>query len=151
MIQRIQTVWLFLAVIALLLTCCLPLATFEPQGMGLPSTMYSLCLLSADAVALSLLPLCPFCLLVLAEAVTIFALFGYKNRKRQMTFCNIAMTLEVLWIAVYFIVAMMIQGDNSFKPCFGACLPLVALILTLMARKGVKHDEDLVRSADRIR
>ena len=40
---------------------------------------------------------------------------------------------------------------GTFKFCFAACLPLVAIIFFFLARKGVKHDEDLIKSMDRIR
>ena len=42
-----------------------------------------------------------------------------------------------------------VEGATNFQ--FASCLPLVALILVLMARKGVSDDEKLVRAADRIR
>jgi hypothetical protein len=32
-----------------------------------------------------------------------------------------------------------------------AILPIVSIILFWMAKKGIKHDDDLVRSADRLR
>jgi hypothetical protein len=33
----------------------------------------------------------------------------------------------------------------------GTYLPLIALLLVFLAQRGIKHDEELVKSADRLR
>jgi len=151
MIQRIQTVYLVLAAILLVLCCCMPLANFEPLGMGLPAVMYSLVELSKDGTILTYLPSVLFALVVLAEIATVVAIMGYKNRRSQMRTCSIAMILDLLWIVGYAVITFYLKGENTFHPCFAACLPVLALILTWLARKAIKKDDDLVRSADRIR
>jgi hypothetical protein len=40
---------------------------------------------------------------------------------------------------------------GTFHPRFAGCLPLVGLILFVLAYRGIKADEELVRSMDRIR
>mgnify|MGYP000988221704 FL=1 len=42
-----------------------------------------------------------------------------------------------------------VEGNVEVK--FAACLPLIAIIMVVLARKGVADDEKLVRAADRIR
>ena len=151
MIQRIQTVYLALAVILLVLCCCMPLATFEPAGMGKSSVMYSLAIINGDGAIASLLPIALFFVVVLAEIVSVFAIMGYKNRRRQMKLCLLAIFLEILWVVGY--AGQLLSVDNGFTPrvCVAASFPLIAIILTFMARRAIKKDDDLVRSAERFR
>lgn len=151
MIQRIQTVYLALAVILLVLCCCMPLADFEPVGMGLSATMYSLVTLNADGSIQNYIPSVLFGIVVLTELVSILAIMGYHNRRSQMKMCSMAMILNLFWLIGYGVIVFTLKGEETFHPRFAACLPLVALILTWLARKAIKKDDDLVRSADRIR
>lgn len=151
MIQRIQTVYLALAAILLVLCCCFPLATFEPEGMGFQTEMNVLFLLDNSHKILSYIPAVIFVITVFAEIATAVAIMGFKNRRRQMRTCSICMILELLWVIAYAVLTYMLKGEDTFHPCFAACLPIIAFILTWLARKAIKKDDDLVRSADRIR
>lgn len=151
MIQRIQTVYLVLAAILLVLCNCLPLAYFEPAGMGLPAVMYSTLELSGDRVILSILPSALAVILIVTGGVTSIAIVGYKNRRSQMRYCSVAMIFNLLWIIAYAGITYYLKGEDTLRPCFASCLPVIALILTWLARKAIKKDDDLVRSADRIR
>ena len=72
-----------------------------------------------------------------------------------MNLCSIASLFTGLWYVDYLLMVFSIipipevEGATNFQ--FASCLPLVALLLVLMARKGVSDDEKLVRAADRIR
>jgi len=60
--------------------------------------------------------------------------------------------LILLYLAWYVLLAVLPQwrgGDLGLQ--WPAVLPMVSVILTFMARKGVLADEKLVRSLDRIR
>lgn len=151
MIQRIQTVYLALAVLLLVLCCCMPLAEFEPVGMGLPSVMYNLALLNGEHAFESWLPATLLVWVGLAELAAIMAIVGYKNRKKQMKTCSVAMLFQLLWIVNYVVYALVLVPETTFHPCMAACMPVVALVLTWMAKRAIKKDDDLVRSADRIR
>lgn len=151
MIQRIQTVYLALAVILLVLCCCMPLATFEPAGMGKPDVMYSLVIISGVGEITSFLPTALFVVMVLAELVTLFAIMGYKNRRRQMKLCWLAVLLELLWLIGYAGKFFTVDEGVTPRVCLAASFPVIAIILTVMARFAIKKDDDLVRSADRLR
>lgn len=151
MIQRIQTVYLALAIVLLVLCCCMPLANFEPVGMGLPSTMYSLVWLSAEGTIQSYLPAFLFAIVVITELILLFAIMGYKNRRSQMTYCSFGIILNLLWVIGFFAISYFIKGDATNHPTFAVCLPVFAMILTWLARRAIRKDEELVRAADRIR
>ncbi len=151
MLQRIQSVYLALAVILLVLCCCMPLALFEPEGMGFPRMMYSLVAINADGAIESYLPTALLLILVFAELFSVLALMGYKNRKKQMSMCSITIIIELLWVICYAGITFLLKGGDVFRPELAACFPVIAMILTIMARRAIKKDDDLVRSADRIR
>ncbi|SET23886.1 DUF4293 domain-containing protein [Prevotella sp. kh1p2] len=151
MIQRKQTLWL-LAAFALSAIClCLPLASYEPKGMGVASVIYNLGVTDGEGVLhFSSWPL--FAMLSLSSLLAFIAIFLFKNRKLQMKLCMAGTVLNMAWYVymgiVYFSV---LQTAGAFRIKFALCLPLVALIFLVLARKAIKSDEDLVRSMDRIR
>lgn len=151
MIQRIQTVYLFIAAILLIVCACLPVGTFYPEGMGSPMAMYNLCILSEDT-GMNFAVCGLLCLLGLATVSNIIAIFGYKNRKSQAKQCMMSICLQILWIAYYLVFAYAIGLDNTtFQPSFMCVMPCIAMILTVLARRAIIADEKLVRSVDRIR
>lgn len=76
-------------------------------------------------------------------------IFQYRNRKKQMKICTMGILLLLLWIG-FFAYDYYINSSVSIIPLY-ALLPVVSIILFWMAKKGIKADDDLVRSADRIR
>ena len=50
MIQRKQTLFILIALILSLVCLCLPIASFSAEGMGVPSQMYNLWILSDGGV-----------------------------------------------------------------------------------------------------
>jgi len=83
----------------------------------------------------------------LLAGVTIFL---YGNRPLQRKMCVVGQILLLLWVIYYAVVyCYMTTGKASLQ--FELCLPVVAYVMFRMANVGIKHDEDLVRSADRIR
>ena len=152
MIQRIQTIYLLLAAILLTVCACLPIGTFVPTAVGIPSEMYNISIINGDTGTWDFSGFSLFMLLVAAAAVTVMNVFNYHNRKKQKNYCNIAILVAMLWIADYFISAELLCPEGmEFKYGFAAALPFFAIILIWLARKGIIHDENLIKAADRIR
>lgn len=87
-------------------------------------------------------------LLIAIQSLT--SIFAYENRKAQMRKCIVGMLLCVISVA-YFGITYWWELDAASPLPFYPCLPLISIVLFWLAYKGVKHDDDLVRSADRIR
>lgn len=77
-------------------------------------------------------------------------IFRFKDRKQQIKMCLVGQVLLLLWM-IYFAVMHFYVHKGATAVPFYVCLPLVSYILYRLARMGIQHDEDLVRSADRIR
>ncbi|MBO4850684.1 MAG: DUF4293 domain-containing protein [Prevotella sp.] len=153
MIQRIQTLYLLVALLLTVLCLCLPVAAFEPVGMGGETLMLNLWEVDPDGLRTwDSWPL--FAILLLSCPLCIFAICSYKNRKRQAALCTLCLLLNVAWVVVYaalFYLRAGYEDTESSTIRFAACLPVISIILYYMARRGVKHDDKLIRDMDRIR
>lgn len=152
MIQRKQSVFLLLAAIATLICLMLPVGAYHPDKLGVDVVMYNLWIIDGNGAAnFCVAPL--FGILFIETLISLATIFLYKNRKLQIKLCSWNILLVVLWYIVYvtFAYTDIAVADSDFGLKFAAVLPLVALILVVMARNGVKSDEALIRAADRIR
>ena len=81
-------------------------------------------------------------------------IFIYKNRRLQMKIAAALGLASVALLAILLFTKIAIIEDflggtrNILWPCF---LPALSMILLFMARAFIKKDDNLVRSADRIR
>lgn len=149
MIQRIQSVYLLLVVIALIASLCLPLGTFvdselvmykfTPLGVTLPTTFYSTWGL--------------FVLLLLSAIISFATIFLFKNRVLQMRMCIFNIIIVIGYYVAFSVFLISIKGDleASFRIYWALCLPLITVILTYLAFRAIGHDEVLVKAADRLR
>lgn len=83
--------------------------------------------------------------LIAAAVVTLAVIPLHKNRKAQAALCLLPMLLLLAWyvqLALYAIPEIM---------HWQYALPAAAIIFIFIARKGIVHDEKVVRSYDRIR
>ena len=150
MIQRKQTIFLFLALLTTIACLCLPVGSFEPKGMGAENMLMNLWISDANggkdfnvwALFAILLVTCP---------INLFAIFDYHNRKRQARFCAFSMLMIIGWYVVYGVFSQVLMTGFNFHIEFAVCLPAVAFILLWLARHSILADEAMVRAADRIR
>ena len=85
MIQRKQTIFLFLALIVTLACLCLPIGSFEPQGMGADNQLMNLWLTDANG-GRNFNVWALFAILLVTCPIDLFAIFDYHNRKRSACF-----------------------------------------------------------------
>lgn len=152
MIQRKQTLWLLLAAVCLCLTMVMPVGTIISKEL----TFSDLTILGFgedvnEAVGAHT-PWGVLTLTALAIVATVLAIFGFKNRAKQLKMTNIMMLISALTIVVTYVYVMSYTPEgfmNDLKP--GCVLYFVAYLAGFMARRGIRKDEELVKAADRIR
>ncbi len=156
MIQRIQSVYLFVASLALGLMFVFPISRFYGDLHTLELSLLELKNLvptSADIVN----PYFTYPLaisVIIISAVAFISIFFYKKRRRQILFIQIDIFLNILLIfGVFFVYTRLIQNQVSVDEVYdiASYLPLISLVALILAYRGVKKDEMLVRSADRLR
>lgn len=149
MIQRKQSVYLLLAVIAIVCALCLPigyfvdgttLLAFKPMGVTL-----------ADGSLLSTWGL--FVLLVLGAVIPACTIFLFRNRRLQMrmTIFHIILLVGYYFVLLLFFSVLKKDLNCTFQFNWAICLPMVAIILDWLAFGGIRHDDEMVKAADRLR
>ena len=141
MIQRIQTVWLFLAALCAAFTFKFPFYTGNKiSATNAQAQVYE------KLVASSI-----FLLLIFSAALiigTIIIIFLYRNRKQQMWLTMAAAALGIINIIIYFTeLKKFVSGNMSLTAILVFAIP----IFLILAVNGIYKDEKLVKSLDRLR
>lgn len=148
MIQRIQTVYLLVSAILLTLMMQLPIVrTLDPMGQWVGQRFYDSSLSQVGALSVGCLVWIG--LMGLMQIVTIFL---YGHRKAQIRMCNVQLIMSMLLMLTLGIAFAMVSASGiAMTPCVSITFVPISLVLVLLAKRGVVHDERLVRSLDRIR
>jgi hypothetical protein len=158
MIQRIQTVYLSLAFIAIALLFVFPFAQFFAENGAYIFSITGLKnMVPGEPEAFSSILFLPLIIVTVGIALlALFSIFQYNNRPFQVKLTNIAVISAVaLIMGIFFLYIPMIEKKINIVPNYldsiGIYLPLVALVFLVLANRAIKRDEKLVRSADRLR
>lgn len=147
MIQRKQTVFLLLAFVLFVVTMTSRLGMLVSNGIEVAQVY---CLWLTDAAghhAMASWPL--LALLIIAAILSLVTILMYSRRILQSRLCLVLMLLVVCWYI--FLAVLPQQTGGSLMLEWPVVLPMISVILTFMARRGIIADEKLVRSLDRIR
>lgn len=157
MIQRIQSVFLFLVMLAMTLMLFFPLWSKQNPATGARASLTITTLLhQADGQTLHKQNVIYLGIgAVVAVVLAGISLFSYKNRSMQVMI-NLINTL-ILTAILIAEVWLSFQGEKFFsaetKGAYGLgfYMPGVALICNALANRFIRRDEMLVRSMDRLR
>tara|TARA_S200000501_G_C20303938_1_gene517087 strand:- start:104 stop:499 length:396 start_codon:yes stop_codon:yes gene_type:complete len=131
MIQRVQSLYLLLAIFLI------TLATFNLSFYDLNDQVYT----AKDDLKMLFL-------LVSVNILCLIALFAFKNRKLQMKLIRFAIVSELIVIIRSLMLWILFQAQIYLMFII---FMFFIFIFLIMAYRGVRKDEDLVRSVDRIR
>lgn len=152
MIQRIQTVFLAIAAILVVLPVFLhwvlaSVGSYQltAVSINLQSDGFSETVTSSFAIGGAMM---------LSLFLTIYAIMQYKNRKFQVKLVQGALLVQLVAGGLVFFYAdkmaeLATDGSVSYSPTLA--ILLVNVILYFLAIRGIKKDDALVRSADRLR
>lgn len=146
MIQRIQTVFLLLAIIALSLFLWLPLIQLE-------ATNYTEAIAGWDVrhYMFGYIVWMNAILTGVAIAFALIAVFLFGNRKLQSLLCwfSLLFTISASALVYYKYQTKVFMGDVILT--WWNVLPLAAIALLILAIVFIRKDENLVKSLDRLR
>lgn len=129
MLQRIQTVWMGIAVLGsvfLLLTA----QDVDIAGSNFPVTIAS----------------------VLLAVTGFLSILSYKQRKRQLMLNQIGIFINVLLIGVLIYWLLNLSGGISIpEKGIELLFPVISVVSLFIASHYIKRDEKLVKSVDRLR
>jgi glucan phosphoethanolaminetransferase (alkaline phosphatase superfamily) len=144
MIQRIQSLYLLLVVIAMCISVLFPILTFQDGSI--------ITLIGVEGEKVNPIlwwPMVSGVLLALTTLLSAMSIFAFKNRKRQIKLITIALFTCILIVVNIFVAAALTDWEGKFE--LATLLMLIPLILLFLARDRTKKDEALVKSLDRIR
>lgn len=135
MIQRIQSLYLFIGAVLMVIFCFTPFATEVESG---------------TRHAMSEIPGLMILNIVIA-ALLLIAIFMFKNLKQQKTVALLSLVLIACSLtATIFLVYSHMQGAELYWGG-GVLLLVFALICALMAYRGISKDHNLLKSFNRMR
>ncbi len=139
MIQRIQSLYMALVVVFSLVTYFfVPIWVHEDLGImadeakGFPA------------------------IIGLIIALTLFSLLQYKKRKAQFVVNRVVILLNFTWMVLVILPAYTEFSilDLEYSPveiANGGISPLINIVLLVFANRGIRRDENLIKSIDRLR
>ena len=137
MIQRIQSIWLFLAAVCVFLT--LKFSTYVGTNKDLiPSSFLN---------GIATLPLIFVTLAV--GILTLITIFLYKNRKLQLRLTILAVLLEAGLIILYYKEIQTFIGKGTFS--ITAILHVAVIVFLILAARGISSDNKLIKDSNRLR
>ena len=131
MIQRIQTIYLLIiSLISILSYLIFPKLNYTFSGLSFTNYL-----------------VVPY--LCLSFFVSFFNIFLFKNRGLQLNINKIHLLIHLL---VLFIFSFIIyQKKINYSDIQWIITPISSVFFLFLANKGIKSDEDLIRSVDRLR
>ncbi|RNC86686.1 MAG: DUF4293 family protein [Winogradskyella sp.] len=136
MIQRIQTLYLIVAVIVSAgLIFVFDLFTNNNQEVVFARDNYLYLGLFLGSALLSLI-----------------SIFSFKNRKSQFIMGRLNIILNFILLGVFVYQSLNLSGETDVsEKGIGMILPIFSIVFLALANKAIKKDEDLVKSVDRLR
>ncbi len=135
MIQRIQSIWLLLAA-----ACSLASLKWSFYSGNKDNNLF------AELKGTS-----SFLLLILAVAVSLLALaalFLFKNRRLQIQLSLGGLLLQLVALVVYFMqTKQYLEGNFTLTSVLSFAIP----VFFILAWMGIRKDEQLIKSMDRLR
>lgn len=147
-IQRIQSVYLLIAVILMVVFAFVPALTFE---LADKTVLYG-ALETGRAGNLHINPLL-ITLIILISLLAFIDIFLYKNLQRQMTVCFVDIIIGLAMLVAIGIQAFVVGNREGWTVSWQwyVLLPVLSIIFLMMAHKAMSRDKKKLLDADRLR
>lgn len=155
MLQRVQTIWLFFATAAIFSLFLFPyLQTFNTDGSvkalkvtGIQENIGGQIVQTEAFTGLTIAT-------VIIGLIPFITIFLFKNRKKQMMLCYVSI-VSILGFSFWLVQTaktalggITLQSENYG---LGVILPSLAVFFMVLALRGIRRDDKLIKSADRLR
>lgn len=136
MLQRIQTVYLFLAAVI----------------SGGLSFVFSLWETAKNAMITVLDRPVIMGGFVVSAILSLITIFLFKNRKSQFVLGRVNIILNFILLGFFVYLSLNLSGETVVsEKGIGMLLPIFSIVFLALANKAIKKDEALVKSVDRLR
>ena len=147
-IQRIQSVYLLIAVILMAVFAFFPALTFQLGGRDF---VYGA--LEAGKVGVTHVDPLMLMLIILIVFLAIVDIFLFKNLQRQMTVCFVDIIIGLAMLVAIGVQACVIGNRDGVSMIWQwyLILPVLSIIFLMLAHKAMSNDKKKLRDADRLR
>lgn len=146
MIQRLQSVYLFLSALLLVI---FSFTSAVIVNIGSQSHEFGVLFGGTDGhFDPNYLLLTPVCLIIILTLITIMR---YKNLKNQLKLCAICLVLTIAFMISIAAFAYSLSSTGEITLTAYNLLPIGSFLLMIMAYKGIAHDKKLISDSERIR
>ena len=84
--------------------------------------------------------------------MSVIAVFLFRNRQLQTVVNRLNLLLNLFILGVYVYQSLMMSGETAVsEKGIGMFIPILSIVLIVLANKAIRKDEQLVKSADRLR
>jgi hypothetical protein len=92
-------------------------------------------------------------IVILVAVLSVITIFLFKNRKLQLLLSGILTGLisVLILVSFYYSYTVISEYDAVFVPGVKMAMPFLQLIFSILAYRGIKKDDQLVKSYDRLR
>ncbi len=136
MLQRIQTVYLFIsALVIAALYLWFPIIMNEAKELIIDKN---------EPLILGLI--------IGSIVLTLVSIFNFNKRQLQFVLNRLNIILNFVLLGVFVYRSLTLSGETLVsEKGIGVLLPIISIVFLVMANKAIKRDEDLVKSVDRLR
>lgn len=136
MLQRIQTVYIFVSALVMAgLYVWFPNITDEAGTIVIARDEYLV-----------------FGLVFVSIALAVISILSFKKRQLQFVLNRLNIISNFVLLGVFVYRSLKISGETLVsEKGIGVLLPIISIVLLVLANKAIKKDEDLVKSVDRLR
>ena len=152
MIQRIQSVYLLVVTILMVICMCSPIGSIITNANEI-SELGNLCITFPDGTK-DYSPWALFVILLVVEWALDLqesTIFLFKKRMLQIRLTIFSSVVLIGYYLALVAYLFMLAEDTTFSASWTICLPFAALILNWLAIRGIGADEALVKAYDRLR
>ena len=149
MIQRIQSVYLLVITILMIICMCNPVGSIIASTNEI-SEFGNLCITLPDGTK-DYAPWALFAILMVVAILSFVTIFLFKKRMLQIRLTIFSSIMLIGYYLALVALALMLAEGTSFTPSWTICLPFVAIVLNWLAIRGIGADEALVKAYDRLR
>ncbi len=136
MLQRIQTIYLFIATLisGVLIFFVALWRTETGDAVYVEEVLLALALFLGSAF------------------ISLATIFLFNNRKLQFVLGRVNILLNFILLGVFVYWTLNVPGEMQIsEKGIGMFLPVLSIVFLVLANKAIKKDEDLVKSVDRLR
>jgi hypothetical protein len=158
MLQRIQTVFLMLVALLMLLTLFSPIWTLRSENGELIQQLMAMKLVEfGDADKTEVVVYFPYAAMaifaILSAITAVISISKFKDRLMQMRLgaLNSLFMAGALGCGAWFSTELMKEVGASGNFGIGLFLPGIAMMFNMLANRFIRKDDKLVKSVDRIR